>query len=97
MLRSRASGRSPLQVRQKLLNTRKRMEDVLAGVPPNEEEEWYDSAEALAQPLLICYWSLWECGESACRYEAGPNVFCIAACTCGPAAARLRLDALGVR
>ena len=68
MLHSRpqASAPSALQVRQKLLNTRKRMEDVLAGVPPNDEEEWYDSAEALAQPLLICYWSLWECGESAC-------------------------------
>ena len=62
-----ASGPSALQVRQKLLNTRKRMEDVLAGVPPNDEEEWYDSAEALAQPLLICYWSLWECGEATCH------------------------------
>ena len=64
---TQASGPSALQVRQKLLNTRKRMEDVLAGAPPNDEEEWYDSAEALAQPLLICYWSLWECGESPCH------------------------------
>ena len=52
-----------MQVRQKLLNTRKRMEDTLAGVTPDEDEEWYDTAEALAQPLLACYWSLWECGE----------------------------------
>ena len=52
-----------LQVRQKLLNTRKRMEDTLAGVTPDDDEEWYDTAEALAQPLLACYWSLWECGQ----------------------------------
>lgn len=53
-----------MQVRQKLLNTRKRMEDTLAGVAhDDDDEEWYDSAEALAQPLLACYWSLWECGE----------------------------------
>ena len=52
-----------VQVRQKLLNTRKRMEDTLAGVAHDDDEEWYDTAEALAQPLLACYWSLWECGE----------------------------------
>ena len=39
------------------------MEDTLAGVAPDDDEEWYDSAEALAQPLLACYWSLWECGK----------------------------------
>lgn len=54
------------QVRQKLLNTRKRMEDTLAGVTPDDDEEWYDTAEALAQPLLACYWSLWECGQPLC-------------------------------
>jgi phosphoenolpyruvate carboxylase len=54
------------QVRQKLLNTRKRMEDTLAGVTPDDDEEWYDTAEALAQPLLACYWSLWECGQPPC-------------------------------
>ena len=40
------------------------MEDILAGVTPDDDEEWFDSAEALAQPLLACYWSLWECGET---------------------------------
>lgn len=39
------------------------MEDILAGVTPDDDEEWYDSAEALAEPLLACYWSLWECGK----------------------------------
>ena len=38
------------------------MEDTLAGVAVDDDEEWYDTAEALAQPLLACYWSLWECG-----------------------------------
>ena len=45
-----------LQVRQKLLNTRKRMEDELAGHPPSEEE-WFQSTAELAKPLLACYWS----------------------------------------
>ena len=62
-----------MQVRQKLLNTRKRMEDILAGVTPDDDEEWYDSAEALAQPLLACYWSLWECGEPSSAVGL-PNV-----------------------
>ena len=39
------------------------MEDTLAGMTPDDNEEWYDTAEALAQPLLACYWSLWECGK----------------------------------
>jgi len=42
------------------------MEDTLAGVTPDDDEEWYDTAEALAQPLLACYWSLWECGQPLC-------------------------------
>ena len=60
------------QVRQKLLNTRKRMEDTLAGVTPDDDEEWYDTAEALAQPLLACYWSLWECGQPPCSSSSQP-------------------------
>lgn len=67
MLHSTHAGATPYRtvlgdVRQKLLNTRKRMEDTLAGVTPDDDEAWYDTAEALAQPLLACYWSLWECG-----------------------------------
>jgi phosphoenolpyruvate carboxylase len=53
----------PIQVRQKLVNTRKRMEDILGGVAPNEDDAWYESTEQLAAPLLACYWSLWECGS----------------------------------
>jgi len=51
------------EVRKKLINTRKRMEDVLAGNQPNDGEEWFETAEQLAEPLLTCYWSLWECGS----------------------------------
>ncbi len=54
---------APLQVRQKLVNTRKRMEDILGGLQPNDDDEWYETTDALAQPLLSCYWSLWECGS----------------------------------
>lgn len=39
------------------------MEDTLGGLQPNDEDEWYETTEALAQPLLSCYWSLWECGS----------------------------------
>ena len=49
------------QVRQKLISTRKRMEDLLAGNQPNDDE-WFESTANLAAPLLACYWSLWECG-----------------------------------
>lgn len=53
-----------MQVRQKLVNTRKRMEDILQGaLQSNDEDEWYETTDALAQPLLSCYWSLWECGS----------------------------------
>lgn len=49
-------------VRQKLINTRKRMEDLLAGTEPDPNEEWYETEEELAEPLIACYWSLYECG-----------------------------------
>jgi phosphoenolpyruvate carboxylase len=50
-------------VRRKLVNTRKRMESILNKEPVElEPGEWYDSEQELAQPLLACYWSLWECG-----------------------------------
>ncbi len=52
-----------MQVRQKLVNTRKRMEDILGCLQPNDDDEWYETTDALAQPLLSCYWSLWECGS----------------------------------
>lgn len=67
--RGNRSGRSRrglarcVQVRQKLVNTRKRMEDILQGGLQNDDDEWYETTDALAQPLLSCYWSLWECGS----------------------------------
>ena len=51
------------QVRQKLVNTRKRMEDILGGGAPADDDVWYETTESLAEPLLACYWSLWECGS----------------------------------
>ena len=48
------------EIRQKLINTRKRMEDLLAGHQPTDEE-WYEHDEELAAPLLKCYHSLHEC------------------------------------
>eukprot|EP00958_Prasinococcus_capsulatus_P010306 scaffold1001_cov334-Prasinococcus_capsulatus_cf.AAC.19 len=48
------------EVRQKLLNTRKRMEDLLAGRTPSEDA-WYEKDAELAAPLLTCYHSLHEC------------------------------------
>ncbi|KAK9799807.1 hypothetical protein WJX73_001098 [Symbiochloris irregularis] len=67
LLHPRHAGATPYRivlgdVRQKLLNTRKRMEDILAGLEPNEDDEWLETTESLADPLLACYWSLWECG-----------------------------------
>ena len=39
------------------------MEDILGGSAPAEDDVWYETTESLAQPLLACYWSLWECGS----------------------------------
>ncbi len=45
------------QVRQKLLNTRKRMEDLLSGVEPvMDDSEWCEESEELEKPLLAIYW-----------------------------------------
>lgn len=49
-------------IREKLINTRKRMEEIIAGNKPNNDREWFENPDDLAQPLLACYWSLWECG-----------------------------------
>jgi len=51
------------EVRRRLMNTRKVMEDMLEGsVDLSGAEDWYATEEELAQPLLAVYWSLWECG-----------------------------------
>jgi phosphoenolpyruvate carboxylase len=48
-------------LREKLLNTRRRMEDLLAGNVP-ADDDYIESAEELAEPLLACYRSLWDTG-----------------------------------
>ncbi|KAF5842615.1 phosphoenolpyruvate carboxylase [Dunaliella salina] len=50
-------------VRQKLMNTRKRMEDLLAHVEPSADEQWYEDQDDLLKPLRAVYWSLYECGS----------------------------------
>jgi len=44
------------QVRQKLMNTRKRMEDLLAHVEPSTDDAWYEDQEELLKPLRAVYW-----------------------------------------
>lgn len=67
LLHPRAAGAAPYriilgEVRAKLVNTRKRMEELLAGTALEEDVEWYERDEDFLEPLLACYWSLWECG-----------------------------------
>lgn len=67
LLHPRAAGAAPYRVilgdvRSKLVATRKRMEDLLAGHTPDEDAEWISTESELLEPLLACYWSLWECG-----------------------------------
>jgi phosphoenolpyruvate carboxylase len=67
LIHPRAAGAAPYrivlgEVRAKLVNTRRRMEDLLAGVVPDEDNEWYENEEDFLVPLMACYWSLWECG-----------------------------------
>jgi hypothetical protein len=50
-----------LQVRRKLMNTRRRMEEMLQGnldgiISSEGSDDWYASEEELAQPLLAVYW-----------------------------------------
>ncbi|KAG2450080.1 hypothetical protein HYH02_000184 [Chlamydomonas schloesseri] len=58
-------------VRDRLAATRRRMEDLLSGREPAAAAEggaggsgalWYENEDELAEPLMACYWSLWECG-----------------------------------
>jgi DNA-binding LacI/PurR family transcriptional regulator len=53
--------RPRLQVRRKLMNTRRRMEEMLQGnvdgiISTEHSDDWYASEEELAQPLLAVYW-----------------------------------------
>lgn len=67
LLHPRQTGANPYrivlgEVRQRLVATRRRMEELLAGHVPDADVEWYETEEQLLEPLLACYWSLWECG-----------------------------------
>lgn len=67
LLHPRSAGANPYrvvlgEVRQRLVATRKRMEELLAGHVPDSDADWYESEDQLLEPLLACYWSLWECG-----------------------------------
>lgn len=49
------------EVRRRLINTRRRMEDMLAGQAVDlqgaaADGEWYATEEQLVQPLLAVYW-----------------------------------------
>lgn len=39
------------------------MEEMLCGGAPSDDDVCYETTESLAEPLLACYWSLWECGS----------------------------------
>ncbi|GAB4814136.1 hypothetical protein N2152v2_001182 [Parachlorella kessleri] len=67
LLHPRSGGGTPYrivlgEVRQKLVNTRRRMEDMLSGLGADDDADWYETPEQLLSPLLSCYRSLWECG-----------------------------------
>eukprot|EP00245_Coleochaete_scutata_P002535 TRINITY_DN13429_c0_g1_i2.p1 TRINITY_DN13429_c0_g1~~TRINITY_DN13429_c0_g1_i2.p1 ORF type:complete len:1088 (+),score=218.89 TRINITY_DN13429_c0_g1_i2:195-3458(+) len=52
-------------VRQRLVNTKTRMEELLEGLPPTDsDEETYETGEQLKQPLMLCYRSLVDTGSS---------------------------------
>lgn len=67
LLHPRAAGAAPYrivlgEVRSMLVNTRRRMEELLAGNVPDEDDEWYENEDQFLAPLMAVYWSLWECG-----------------------------------
>ena len=67
LLNPKTAGQAPYRivlgdVREKLANTKRRLEDLLAGNEPSDGEEWYETEEQLMAPLLLCYDSLWQTG-----------------------------------
>ncbi|XP_006643661.1 phosphoenolpyruvate carboxylase 4 [Oryza brachyantha] len=52
-------------VKEKLMNTRKRFELLLEDVPCDRDtSEYYETSDQLLEPLLLCYQSLQSCGSS---------------------------------
>ncbi|XP_076898086.1 phosphoenolpyruvate carboxylase 4-like isoform X2 [Bidens hawaiensis] len=51
-------------VKDKLMNTRRRLEQLLEGLPCDQEPgDYYDTPDQLLQPLMLCYESLQLCGS----------------------------------
>ncbi|XP_071716426.1 phosphoenolpyruvate carboxylase 4-like [Rutidosis leptorrhynchoides] len=63
------SGFSPYRivlgdVKEKLMNSRRRLEQLLEGLPCDQDPgDYYDSPDQLLQPLMLCYESLQSCGS----------------------------------
>ncbi|KAK9063764.1 hypothetical protein SSX86_017636 [Deinandra increscens subsp. villosa] len=50
-------------VKDKLMNTRRLLEQLLEGLPCDQDpSDYYDSPDQLLQPLMLCYESLQSCG-----------------------------------
>lgn len=51
-------------VKEKLMNTRKRLEQLLEDLPCDQDPgDYYDSPDQLLRPLMLCYESLQSCGS----------------------------------
>lgn len=51
-------------VRQKLVNTRRRMEEMLEGSPCDyDPNDYYETAEQLMEPLMLCHESMVACSS----------------------------------
>uniref|UniRef100_A0A0D6R4R0 phosphoenolpyruvate carboxylase n=1 Tax=Araucaria cunninghamii TaxID=56994 RepID=A0A0D6R4R0_ARACU len=51
-------------VREKLLRTRKRIEDMLEGIPCDcDPSQYYETPAQLLEPLMLCYESMQSCGS----------------------------------
>ncbi|KAF0898975.1 hypothetical protein E2562_012669 [Oryza meyeriana var. granulata] len=52
-------------VKEKLMNTRRRLELLLEDLPcDHDTSEYYETSDQLLEPLLLCYQSLQSCGSS---------------------------------
>ncbi|CAH1431268.1 unnamed protein product [Lactuca virosa] len=52
------------EVKEKLMNTRRRLEQLLEGLPYDQDPtDYFDTPDQLLQPLMICYDSLQSCGS----------------------------------
>ena len=81
-------------MRQRLINTRRRMEELLAGNQPSDAADCFESTEELAAPLLACYRSLWECGAWECS-RSDPAITVALACMLRKQDCKCRDDNLG--